>query len=202
MKPRPAVYASNRRFVGIAARSVTLLSQSRFSLAPEDSCGFSHVLLLSLASLAIAYYLTREVYRYGRLSARFSAIWPGLRLVHSLFKEYHSCARSFSLLLLPAPLSLCRPARRKRLKKPPPKPLKPLRTLLPSPPTLLRTPLLPPPTLLPLLRPLPPTPLRPLRTPLPLLRTLPRRCNLRRKAQDWGAKGFPFAPFSFAARPC
>lgn len=65
-------------------------------------------------------------------------------MVHSLFKEYYSCARSFSLLLLPA-LSLSRLAVR-RLKKPLPLTL------------LLLTPLL--------LRLLTPLPLR-LPTPLP-----------------------------------
>jgi hypothetical protein len=118
------------------------------------------------------------------------------RVVHSLFKEYHSCARSFSPL---APLSLSPLARRKRLTTPllppptllppPPTPLPPLRTL---PLKLL---LLPPTLLL-----LPPTPRLPLlRTLLLLLRTLPRRCNLRRTAKDWGA-GATSAPFSFATR--
>lgn len=126
-----------------------------------------------------------------------SALLP--RVVHSLFKEYHSCARSFSLLLLPAPLSLCRPARRKRLKTPllplRKPPLTPPPTLLLPPPTLLP----PPPTLLLPLRALPPMLLLPLRA-LPtllllLLRTLPRRCNLRRTAKNWGAKGNLRAPF-------
>jgi hypothetical protein len=129
------------------------------------------------------------------------------RVVHSLFKEYHSCARSFSLLSpLPA-LSLCRPARLKRLKTPlpllrtlPPPLLPPLRTLPPTllPPlrallTLLPVPLRALPTLLPVLRP----PLRaPLPMPLLLLRTLPRRCNLRRLAKESGREGKPSCPFS------
>ena len=118
------------------------------------------------------------------------------RVVHSLFKEYHSCARSFSPL---APPSLSPLARRKRLTTP----LLPLR-IRPLP--LLRTPLSPP-TLLPLPPTLPPTPLlRPLtprlpllRTPLLLLRMLPRRCNLRLTAKDQGAGGQPPRPFLLPA---
>jgi hypothetical protein len=82
-----------------------------------------------------------------------------------LFKEYHTCARSFSLLPLPA-LSPFRPARRKPLKKPlptlllkppklltlpppkPPMPPKALPTRLPKPPKALLTPPLALPTLL------------------------------------------------------
>jgi hypothetical protein len=114
-------------------------------------------------------------------------------VVHSLFKEYHSCARSFSPL---APLSLSPLARRKRLTTPlPPLPTPPPK-LLPLPPTPLPL----PPTPLLALRTLPPTllpPLRALLTPLLLLlRTLPRRCNLRRTAKI-GARGVTFAPFSF-----
>lgn len=121
--------------------------------------------------------------------------------VHSLFKEYHTCARSFSSPLLPAPLSLSRLAA--RLKTPP----QPLRTLLRPLRKLLLTLRLLPPTLL-LLRPPPPLKppllLRALRPPLPVLlrkplRLLPtlllllrmpaRRCNLRQTAKDWGAEG-------------
>ncbi len=114
--------------------------------------------------------------------------------VHSLFKEYHTCARSFSSPLLPAPPSLSRLAARLKT------PLQLLRklqpTLLLSPPTLQPTLqpllLLQPTLLLPLLLPLlrllllRPTLLRKLLLPL---RTLPRRCNLRRTAKDWGAEG-------------
>jgi hypothetical protein len=110
-------------------------------------------------------------------------------VVHSLFKEYYSCARSFSLLLLPA-LSLSQLAVR-RLKKllPPTLLLKPL-LLRPTPPrpprTLLLTPPVPPRT--PLLT--PPRPRPTLLLLLPALRkTLPRRCNLRRTAKNWGAEG-------------
>jgi hypothetical protein len=118
--------------------------------------------------------------------------------VHSLFKEYHTCARSFSSPLLPAPLSLSRLAARLKT------PLPPLRTLLLK---LLLTLRLLPPTLL-LLQPLPLlkllVPLRLLPPPLlALLRTLlllrptlllllrmpARRCNLRHTAKDWGAEG-------------
>jgi hypothetical protein len=94
-------------------------------------------------------------------------------VVHSLFKEYHSCARSFSLQLPPLAFSLSRLART-RLKKL----LKKLKLLLRK----LLTPLAMP---LPLLRTLPVKPLVPLRKlllplvmpllmplvlPLPLLR--------------------------------
>jgi hypothetical protein len=110
-------------------------------------------------------------------------------LVHSLFKEYITCARSFSLLLLPAPLSLCRLARKR------PKTLLQL-LLLKLLPKLLRTLLLSLPMLLPLqptqllsLPTLLPTLLLLLPMPLLLLRMLPRRCNLRRRAQDWARKG-------------
>lgn len=121
--------------------------------------------------------------------------------VHSLFKEYHTCARSFSSPLLPAPLSLSRLAARLKM------PLQPLRTLLRPPRKLLLTLRLLPPTPL-LLRPPPPlkllVPLRllrppllaPLRKPLRLpptllllLRMPARRCNLRQTAKDWGAGG-------------
>ena len=136
--------------------------------------------------------------------------------VHSLFKEYHSCARSFSPLPPLALLSLSRPARKRLLTTP----LLPLRTPLPPPPTPLRTPLLSPPT--PLRAPLTPpplallTPLRalltllrllpvPLRTPLPPLATLPRRCNLRFGENCFskiGArKGNLARPFLWAAFP-
>lgn len=93
----------------------------------------------------------------------------------------HTCARSFSLPPLPAPLSPSRLARR-RLKTPLLRPLKPPKLL---PTLLLPLPMLPllPPTLLLLLRALPPTLLLRLRallrTLLPLLRMLPRRCNFR-----------------------
>jgi hypothetical protein len=121
------------------------------------------------------------------------------RVVHSLFKEYHTCARSFSLLPLPAPLSLSRPARKRLLKKllsllmllqPMPLPLLP--TLLPL---LLKLLLLQP--TLPLrqltLLPLQPTLLAML---LPLLRMLPRRCNLRLTAKI-GGRGGNLAPLFF-----
>jgi hypothetical protein len=127
-------------------------------------------------------------------------------VVHSLFKEYHSCARSFSLLPPLLALSLSRPARLKRLKTPPP----PLRKLPPTPLTLLRT--LPPTPLAPLLTPLLPlralpTPLLaprlpPLPTPLLLLRTLPRRCNLRQLAKELGREGLSFAPFFYVRGSC
>ena len=137
-----------------------------------------------------------------------SGCLPGV--VHSLFKEYYSCARSFSPLLLPAPLSLCRPARAKKLLKPLP-PLKLcLRTWRLTPPRALPTllllalllPVQLPKRLATLLRP----PVRPLRAPLLLLAmpprlpakplpTLLRRCNLRRTAKYWGA-GETSRPFS------
>jgi len=83
-------------------------------------------------------------------------------VVHSLFKEYHSCARSFSLLLPLLAFSLSRLARTRRKKL-----LKPLLT----PP--LRMPLTPWAMLLPLLRMLPVTPLRPPRMPpLPVAKPL------------------------------
>src|ERR1700712_593042 len=82
----------------------------------------------------------------------------------------HTCARSFSLPPLPAPLSPSRLARR-RLKTPLLRPLKQPK-LPPTPPLLRRTLLLLPPTLLLPLRARP-------RTLLPLLRMLPRRCNFR-----------------------
>lgn len=94
-------------------------------------------------------------------------------MVHSLFKDTHSCARSFSPPPLPALPSLSRPARR-RLTKPlkalPPKPPKLLTPLLALP----RKPLTPLPALPPKpLLALPPKPLTlllaPLRTPLLLL---------------------------------
>ena len=135
---------------------------------------------------------------------------PGV--VHSLFKEYYSCARSFSPLLLPAPLSLCRPARAKKQLKllPPPKPLLrmprltlQLRLLTPWAPALLLQATLPRLLAL-LLRPL----VRPLRAPVLLLAmpprlpakplpTLLRRCNLRRTAKNWG-RGGNLAPLFFA----
>lgn len=115
-------------------------------------------------------------------------------MVHSLFKEYHTCARSFSLLPLPAPLSLSRLVR-KRLLKPLPKQPK----LLPKPllkPLLQLTLLLLQPTLPP--RQLTLLPLQPtlLATLLPLLRMLPRRCNLRLTAKI-GGRGGNFAPLFF-----
>ncbi|MEY4722267.1 MAG: hypothetical protein RIQ46_1992 [Pseudomonadota bacterium] len=97
-------------------------------------------------------------------------------MVHSLFKDTHSCARSFSPPPLPALPSLSRPARR-RLTKPlkalPPKPPKLLTPLLALPrKPLTPLPALPPKPLTPLLA-LPPKPLTlllaPLRTPLLLL---------------------------------
>ncbi len=127
-------------------------------------------------------------------------------VVHSLFKEYYSCARSFSLLLPLAPLSLSRLAVR-RLKKPLPTPLLTLLPLPPTPPLLRPTPLRPPRTPL-LTPPVPPptpllTPLLRLLTPLPTLlllrKTLPRRCNLRRTARNWGAEGNFRAPFPLPA---
>jgi hypothetical protein len=78
----------------------------------------------------------------------------------------HTCARSFSLPPLPAPLSPSRLARR-RLKTPLLRPLKQPK-LPPTPPLLRRTLLLKLLLLLPALLPL-----------LPLLRILPRRCNFR-----------------------
>ncbi|MDP3908275.1 hypothetical protein [Novosphingobium sp.] len=85
------------------------------------------------------------------------------------------------------------------LRKSPPTPLPTLRLL---PPTLL----LPPPTLPPLLALLVKPLLRPLKAllmPLPtLLRTLPRRCNLRRTAQESGRGGETFrAPFLCPPQP-
>jgi hypothetical protein len=111
-------------------------------------------------------------------------------VVHSLFKEYHSCARSFSPPPLLALLSLCRPAVR-RLKKP----LLPklLPTLLPKPPPTPRPTLLL--RLLTLLRPRPTLLLLTL-----LLRTPKRRCNLRRTAMNWGAKALLSRPFSYLRR--
>ena len=125
-------------------------------------------------------------------------------VVHSLFKEYHTCARSFSLLLPPLAFSLSRPARTRRKKL-----LKPLLTpLLRMPPTwpptlplLLRTPLATPlaplrvlPT--PLVTPLP-LPLAPLRTLLPLLRKpLTKRYHIGNFER---ARGLRFSrPFSCA----
>lgn len=116
------------------------------------------------------------------------------RVVHSLFKEYHTCARSFSLLPLPAPLSLSRPAR-KRLLKPPKLQLKllpkPLLKLLLQPTLLLLQPMLPPRQLTLLL--LQPTLLA---TLLPLLRMPPKRCNLRLTAKI-GGRGGNLAPLFF-----
>jgi hypothetical protein len=62
-------------------------------------------------------------------------------LVHSLFKDYHTCARSYSPppLLAPSPY---RHARKKLLKKPQLRLLKPLMVLpmqLPKPPEMLLT---------------------------------------------------------------
>lgn len=102
-------------------------------------------------------------------------------VVHSLFKEYHTCARSFSLLLPPLAFSLSRPARTRRkklLKLPLTPPLRMLPTWRATLPLPLRTPLLTPwaplrvlltplAMLLPLL---PVLPLALLRKPLPLLR--------------------------------
>ena len=120
-------------------------------------------------------------------------------MVHSLFKEYHTCARSFSLLPLPAPLSLSRLARKRLLKKllsllmllqPMPLPLQPMQWVLQLKLLLLQ------PTL-PLRQ---PTLLQPLRkllaTPLLLLRMLPRRCNLRLLAKI-GGRGGNLAPLFF-----
>jgi len=112
------------------------------------------------------------------------------------------CARSFSLLPLPAPLSLCRLARKRLLKKQLPKLPKLLPKLLPKP---LRKLLLLQPTLLLLLR----APLRKLLllqpmllllqpTLLLLLRMLPRRCNLRRRHKIGGV-GETSRPFSLSA---
>ncbi len=65
-----------------------------------------------------------------------------LRVVYSLFKDYNSCARSFSLLPLLAPpfrWLLAPPLKKLRLKKQPWKnPWKKLRTLLLKLPTLLK----------------------------------------------------------------
>lgn len=119
------------------------------------------------------------------------------RVVHSLFKEYHTCARSFSLLPLPAPLSLSRPARKRPLKPPKllPKPLlKPQLKLLLQLTLLLLQPTLPPrqPTLL-LLQPT-------LLATLPRLhRMLPRRCNLRLRAKI-GGRGGNLAPLFFCPK--
>jgi hypothetical protein len=141
-----------------------------------------------------------------------SGCLPGV--VHSLFKEYYSCARSFSQLLLPAPLSLCRPARVKKRPKPPP-PLKPLlRKLRPIrlTPLLLALPVLLKPlaTLPRLLATLLLPPVRPLLVLPTLLATLPRlpakplptllrRCNLRRTAKNWGRGRKLPRPFSLPA---
>jgi hypothetical protein len=75
------------------------------SLGP-DSRDLVGIARLSLASFCEADYLTREVYRIGWLSARVRTHVSAMDscVVHSLFKEYHTCARSFSLLPLPAPL--------------------------------------------------------------------------------------------------
>ncbi len=155
-----------------------------------------------LASTRQASYLTREVYYCSRLSARPCAVLGPLAV-----QGYHTCARSFSLLLLPSRSSVCRPARRVR------KPLKlltPLRTLLKPLPTLLlllrtllATPWLLRPKLLPVPRLLPRTPLLLLRLllrkPLLLLRK-PRSTNLRFTATSFeGARGNPRA-LSFARR--
>jgi hypothetical protein len=114
-------------------------------------------------------------------------------VVHSLFKDYHTCARSFSLL---SPLALPSLSRlvRKRPKTPPQPPLKALLRMLLQPLRMLLQPLRMP------LQPQPTPPLAPLRVlltlsallrtllrllPVPLrtlllpLATLPRRCNLR-----------------------
>ena len=87
-------------------------------------------------------------------TAGLNALCIGSDGFHSLFKEYHTCARSFSLLPLLAPLSLSPLARKRRLTKPPLKLL-----------TLLRTPLTPLRALL--------TPLRALLTPLLVLLRAP-----------------------------
>jgi hypothetical protein len=111
-------------------------------------------------------------------------------VVHSLFKEYHTCARSFSLLPLPALLSLSRLARKRLLslllKQPKlqPKPLpKPLLTLL----QLQPTPLLSLPTLL-----------LSLPTLLLLLRTL-LQSKLRITVQGKGAQASLARPFFLSA---
>jgi hypothetical protein len=118
--------------------------------------------------------------------------------VHSLFKEYHTCARSFSSPLLPAPLSLSRLAARLKTPLQPQLTLQPklLLTLRLLPPTLPRVLLPPPPKPLVLLRLLPLPLLALLRTLLLLRPTLllllrmpARRCNLRHTAKDWGAEG-------------
>jgi hypothetical protein len=128
-------------------------------------------------------------------------------LVHSLFKDYNSCARSFSPPPSPALPCLSRLARSlltKLLKQPP--------TLLLLQLTLLQWPLTPP--RLPLLLPRPPLqapllllrallvllrmPLAPLRMPQLPLRILPRKCNLRLLANfsGLGARTLVRAPFS------
>lgn len=133
-------------------------------------------------------------------------------VVHLLFKDYHTCARSFSPLPPLAPLSRSRPARARKLTKPLPLLRMPPPTLVRKLLTLLRVLLL---TAL-LLSKRPLMPLKPALLPLAtllltllaklprLLKTLPRRCNLRLLAQELGASGKPGAPFRWAprAQPC
>ena len=130
-------------------------------------------------------------------------------VVHSLFKEYHTCARSFSLLLPPLAFSLSRPARtrpKNRLKPPLMPPLRTLptwlRTLLLRLRTLLATPWLPLRALLTLLA--TPQPALPV-LPLPLLRTLllllRKPLSNSRKALRYriGRGGFGFRALFFCA---
>lgn len=125
-------------------------------------------------------------------------------MVHSLFKEYHSCARSFSLLPPPLAFSLSRPARRilKKLLK---KPLKLLLRTLRTPPVKPSLPprklLTPPPTLLVMLLLLLPVPLlAPLRMLLPLLRKLLLSNSRKVALPELGVRALAQAPFSFAGR--
>jgi len=125
-------------------------------------------------------------------------------VVHSLFKEYHTCARSFSLLLPPLAFSLSRPARTrpKKLLRPLLTPLLrmpstwratlllPVRKPLVTPLPLLRALLTPLVTLLPLL-------LAPLRTLLPLLRK-PLTKHYRIGNSRKGARASVLAPFFVA----
>jgi hypothetical protein len=131
-------------------------------------------------------------------------------VVHSLFKEYHTCARSFSLLLPPLAFSLSRPARTrlKKLLKPlltPPLRMPPtwratlpllLRMLLATPWAPLRVLLTPLATLLPLL---PVLLLAPLLTLLPLLRKLPTK-HYRIGNSRKGAGTAVHAPFFVRGR--
>ena len=142
---------------------------------------------LALASLAQGDYLAIEVYSCGRLSAR-PCVARGPLAVQGL----HTCARSFSPLPSPAPLSACRLARVAKLPRLLRKPLPLLNRLLRKPLPLLTRLLLLLPALTRLLRLLPAL----LRT---LLRLLPASNLLPSgKGSDWARKGYPLRAFSLS----